>query len=298
MNILSYRSSLGQHEPMIALFKNHLRNSETLREERVLRSLQLAPLMPFDGTGRFEAGIPFSWPDYVELTRTLGRCVHPTKRGRIPEGTPKLLARMGMGTESFIALAIYSVPLARPSGRRRVWWIWRREGNVGICGVSVRLGESKGHVAWRSAYRLIWHPQPSGVILPTMTSVIELYEQISSAPDEKTRARLIVEAIEHVERRFPAVNDLATNAALRETELRLQKEIEQLRAETREIEGNLRRDIEQLRGDLQKEIEQLRAETREIEGNLRRDIEQLRGDLQKEIEQLRAETRQIEGNLR
>ena len=72
---------------------------------------------------------------------------------------------------------------------------------------------------------------------------------------------MIVEAIEHMERRFPAVNDLATNASLRETELRLQKEIEQLRAETRKIEGNLRRDIEQLRGDLQKEIEQLRAET-------------------------------------
>jgi hypothetical protein len=59
--------------------------------------------MPFDGTGRFEAGIPFSWPDYVELTQILGRCVHPTKRGRIPEGTPKLLARMGMGTDAFIA---------------------------------------------------------------------------------------------------------------------------------------------------------------------------------------------------
>ncbi|AHK80095.1 hypothetical protein M911_14135 [Ectothiorhodospira haloalkaliphila] len=104
-----------------------------------------------------------------------------------------------------------------------------------------------------------------------MTSVIELYEQISSAPDEKTRARLIVEAIEHVERRFPAVNDLATNASLRETELRLQKEIEQLR-------GDLQKEIEQLRGDLQKEIEQLRAETRQIEGNLRRDIEQLRAE--------------------
>ena len=110
-----------------------------------------------------------------------------------------------------------------------------------------------------------------GVILPAMTSVIELYEQISSAPDEKTRARLIVEAIEHVERRFPAVNDLATNASLRETELRLQKEIEQLR-------GDLQKEIEQLRGDLQKEIEQLRAETRQIEGNLRRDIEQLRAE--------------------
>ncbi|MCG5517168.1 MULTISPECIES: coiled-coil domain-containing protein [unclassified Ectothiorhodospira] len=102
-----------------------------------------------------------------------------------------------------------------------------------------------------------------------MTSVIELYEQISSAPDEKTRARLIVEAIEHVERRFPAVNDLATNASLRETELRLQKEIEQLR-------GDIQKEIEQLRGGLQKEIEQLRGETRQIEGNLHRDIEQLR----------------------
>ncbi|SEL00629.1 hypothetical protein SAMN05444515_1081 [Ectothiorhodospira marina] len=80
-------------------------NSEVLREERVLRSLQPAPLMPFDGTGRFEAGIPFSWPDYVELTQTLGRCVHPTKRGRIPEGTPKLLQRLGIGTEAFIAHA-------------------------------------------------------------------------------------------------------------------------------------------------------------------------------------------------
>ncbi|AHK80090.1 hypothetical protein M911_14085 [Ectothiorhodospira haloalkaliphila] len=80
-------------------------NSEILREERVLRSLQPAPLMPFDGTGRFEAGIPFSWPDYVELTQTLGRCVHPTKRGRIPEGTPKLLKRLGIGTEAFIAHA-------------------------------------------------------------------------------------------------------------------------------------------------------------------------------------------------
>jgi REP element-mobilizing transposase RayT len=91
--------------PMNPAIISGIFNSEVLREESVLRSLQPAPLMPFDGTGRFEAGIPFSWPDYVELTQTLGRCVHPTKRGRIPEGTPKLLQRLGMGTETFIAHA-------------------------------------------------------------------------------------------------------------------------------------------------------------------------------------------------
>ncbi|SEL64239.1 hypothetical protein [Ectothiorhodospira marina] len=114
-----------------------------------------------------------------------------------------------------------------------------------------------------------------------MTSVIELYEQISSAPDEKTRARLIVEAIEHVERRFPAVNDLATNASLRETELRLQKE------------------IEQLRGDVQKEIEKLRAETLQIEGNLKAEMGRQKVDIIKwTLGALLAHTALILGGMR
>ena len=63
-----------------------------------------------------------------------------------------------------------------------------------------------------------------------MTSVVELYEQLASAPDDKTRARLIAEAFERMEERYPEVKDLATQTHLRETELRLQKEIEQLRS--------------------------------------------------------------------
>lgn len=54
-----------------------------------------------------------------------------------------------------------------------------------------------------------------------MTSVIELYEQIDSAPDEKTRARLIMEALRHIERRLPAVHNLDTHAALRAPTVRL-----------------------------------------------------------------------------
>ncbi|WP_440998045.1 coiled-coil domain-containing protein [Arhodomonas sp. SL1] len=108
-----------------------------------------------------------------------------------------------------------------------------------------------------------------------MTSLIELYEQLSSAPDEKTRARLVAEAFERMEERYPEVRDLATQAGMRETELRLQKEIEQVRAD-------LKVEIEQVRADLSKEIEQVR-------GDLSKEIEQVRADLSKEIEQVRAE---------
>ncbi|MCG5495951.1 CCDC90 family protein [Ectothiorhodospira variabilis] len=107
-----------------------------------------------------------------------------------------------------------------------------------------------------------------------MTSVIELYEQLSSAPDDKTRARLIAEAFEQMEQRYSEVTDLATGAALRETELRLQKEIEQLR-------GEVKKDIEKLRGDVQKDIEKLR-------GEVKKDVAEVRGDIaQSKIETIK-----------
>ncbi|MFP4682843.1 MAG: DUF1640 domain-containing protein, partial [Ectothiorhodospira sp.] len=127
-----------------------------------------------------------------------------------------------------------------------------------------------------------------------MTSVIDLYEQLSSAPDDRARARVIAEAFEHMEQRYPEVTDLATGAAVRESELRLQKEIEQLRSETREMEGRLQQEIEKLRGEtremegqLQQEIEQLRSETREMEGRLQQEIEKLRGEVFQGLEKLR-----------
>lgn len=144
---------------------------------------------------------------------------------------------------------------------------------------------------------------PSGSqTYPPMTSVIDLYEQLSSAPDDRARARVIAEAFEQMEQRYPEVTDLATGAALRESELRLQKEIEQLRAETREMEGRLQQEIEKLRGDVFREIEQLRGDmSREIEqlrGDVSREIEQLRGDVSREIAQLRGETQVRMAELR
>jgi molecular chaperone GrpE (heat shock protein) len=64
----------------------------------------------------------------------------------------------------------------------------------------------------------------------------------SSAPDDQTRARLIAEAFERMEERYPEITDLATASQVRESELRLQKEIEQVRAE-------LKSDIAQTKSD-------------------------------------------------
>ncbi|AFL75549.1 coiled-coil domain-containing protein [Thiocystis violascens] len=133
-----------------------------------------------------------------------------------------------------------------------------------------------------------------------MSSVIALYEALASAPDDKTRAKVIAEAFERLEERYPHLPDLATQGHVRESELRLQKEIElvradlkadieQVRAELRETELRIRKEIEQVRAELKADIEQVRADLRETELRLKKDIEQLRGEIKTDIEQLRGE---------
>ena len=61
--------------------------------------------MPFDSTARFEQAVPFGLQEYLELVDTMGRAVHPSKRGLIPPATPPLLTRLGMDAEAFINAA-------------------------------------------------------------------------------------------------------------------------------------------------------------------------------------------------
>jgi len=107
------------------------------------------------------------------------------------------------------------------------------------------------------------------------SSALDLYDRLRTAPDDDARARIIAEAFEALEERYPHLGDMATRTHLSETELRLIKEIEQVRAD-------LSKEIEQVRADLSKEIEQVRAD-------LSKEIEQVRADLSKEIEQVRAD---------
>jgi hypothetical protein len=73
--------------------------------ESHLSALPRAPLMPFDATGRMAAAIPFAFDDDLELVDTTGRVIREGKRGYIPGETPRILERLNMDPEQFIATA-------------------------------------------------------------------------------------------------------------------------------------------------------------------------------------------------
>ena len=83
--------------------------------------------------------------------------------------------------------------------------------------------------------------------------------------------------------------ELATKGAIRESELRLQKEIEIVRAEIKETELRLQKEIEIVRG----QTEKVRAELKETELRLQKEIAIVRG----ETEKLRAELKETELRL-
>jgi IMP dehydrogenase/GMP reductase len=101
-----------------------------------------------------------------------------------------------------------------------------------------------------------------------MSAALRLYEQLTEAKDDKTRARLIAEAFDELEARFPQLADFATEGHVRESELRLQKEIEGVRKEIKELEGRIRKEITEAESRLRKEIEQIRLETKALEVRL------------------------------
>jgi len=132
-------------------------------------------------------------------------------------------------------------------------------------------------------------------------SVIELYEKLSSAPDDKTRARIIAEAFETLEERYPNLSDIATHQHLRETELCLLREIEQVRADLsikiEQVRAELSKEIEQVRTDLSIKIEHVRSELKETELRLQKEIETAKLGLQKEIEMVKLEIKATEIRL-
>lgn len=97
-----------------------------------------------------------------------------------------------------------------------------------------------------------------------MTSSVALYEALTTATDDRARARVIAEAFERIEERYPHLPEMVTQGHLRETELRLQKEIELVKAETVQMRA---------------EIVQISGEIRETELRLQKEIERVRGEI-------------------
>ena len=109
-----------------------------------------------------------------------------------------------------------------------------------------------------------------------MGVALTLYEKLTKATDDETRAKLIAEALETIEEKAANAENIATHADVRESELRLQKEI-------KETEGRLKL-----------EIEGIRKEIKEIEGRLELEIKKVEVNLLKAIN---AQTRWFLGGL-
>jgi hypothetical protein len=99
-------------------------------------------------------------------------------------------------------------------------------------------------------------------------SALQLYRQLTQAGEDETRAHILAEAFAELEDRYPNLKDLATQGHVRESELRLQKEIETVRLELRKEIETVRLEIKQVELRLQKEIESVRVEVKNVEVRL------------------------------
>lgn len=115
-----------------------------------------------------------------------------------------------------------------------------------------------------------------------MTSAVELYEAWASSTDEKAPARLFAETIEHLQERLPHLRSLATATDVRGAEGRTAVKIENVRAELRETELRLQKEIEAVRAELKADIEAVRGDLRQTELRLLKEIEIVRAEVKTE----------------
>ena len=95
-----------------------------------------------------------------------------------------------------------------------------------------------------------------------MISAVKVYEVFCKVVGEEA-ARVLASYLEEVEKR-----KAATSEELRETELRLRKEIEQVRLEVEQVRLGLQKEIEQVRLEFRKEIEKVRLEVERVKSSL------------------------------
>jgi len=101
-----------------------------------------------------------------------------------------------------------------------------------------------------------------------MSAALDLYAKLTETTDEKERAHLIASAFDALEARFPQINDLATEGHVRESELRLQKEIKGVELQITEVEARLQKEIKEIEARLQEQIKGVELQIKQVEVNL------------------------------
>ena len=123
-----------------------------------------------------------------------------------------------------------------------------------------------------------------------MSAALELYAQLTEAPDEKTRARLIADAFDALEARFPHIGDLATQGHVRESELRLQKEI-------KEVEARLQEQMREIDARLQEQIKGVELQIREVDARLQERMREIDARLQEQIKGVELRIREVDARM-
>jgi len=134
-----------------------------------------------------------------------------------------------------------------------------------------------------------------------MSAAFELYTKLKQTSNDEERAEVIAQAFDALEARFPQITDLATQGHVRETELRLQKEIKDVELQIKEVEAQLQeqiKDVElqirEVEARLQKQIKGVELQIREVDARLQERISQLEVSLH---QALAAQTRWLIGGL-
>lgn len=123
-----------------------------------------------------------------------------------------------------------------------------------------------------------------------MSVALKVFERLTEAGEDPARAKAIAEGFEELEEGPPRLRDAATQDQLRETELRLLKEI-------KEVEAKLTRELKEVEAKLTREIKEIDARMSEVEARLLKEIKEIDARLTRDIEQTRREIRELEVRL-
>ena len=118
---------------------------------------------------------------------------------------------------------------------------------------------------------------PKGIIQAILTN-----DKLS----EEEKSELIAEFIKGINEEYPELKYHATKSDVKESELKLTKEIE-----------NTRKEIKELDLKLTKEIEDTRKEIKELDLKLTKDIKEIEAKLTKDIENTRKEIKELDLKL-
>jgi len=103
---------------------------------------------------------------------------------------------------------------------------------------------------------------------------------------EDEKSEIVSELIEGINSEYPELKYHATKSDVKETELRLTKEIENTRKEIKELDVKLSTEMKELDARLTKEIENTRKEIKELDTKLSKEIKELDVKLSREIKEL------------